>query len=188
MSQSNKFPQSRIRRPFLVVIIAAMAAILMFFMPYVTTVGDFRKSLETMGDKPVYETGDITAMGMMDMSLFEYAKAYYQSGKEIDGHESSNISGAIIYSSLGIMAILVFITVLMKKPVLIFILNICMGGVNYFMHSFVKYNGVINAYRAKEGVAFYAIYFCVAVIGIGAVWMFNEKRKIKKQNKLLSVG
>ncbi len=187
MSQSNMSQQRGIRKPFLIVLIAAVAAIVMFFMPYITTVGDFRKSLEAMGDKPVYETGDITAMDMMDMSLFEYAKAYYQSGKEIDGHESSNISGAIIYSLVGIIAILVFLTVLMKKPVLIFILNICMGGVNYFMHSFVKYNGVINAYRAKEGVAFYAIYICVALIGVGAVWMFIEKRKIKKKNKFSSI-
>ena len=65
--------------PRIIAMIAALCAIVAFFLPYISATEDYRAYMEFQADEKPIEGTNITVRDMMDMSLFEYATTYFQS-------------------------------------------------------------------------------------------------------------
>ena len=73
---------NKIAPPRLIIIIAAICAVVLFFMPYISATEEYRSYLNSRADEKPFESVDITVGQMADMSLFTYAKTYFQGGEE----------------------------------------------------------------------------------------------------------
>lgn len=186
MNQNNMSMQNRVRTPIFLAMFASVVVVIMFFLPYLNTVGSFRVTLEGFGDDILFET-DLTARDLRDLSLFEYTILSYQASAEIYQNESTGKEDIIWYVLIPGFAILIGMLVLAKKPVLVLIFNALLGGLCYLMDSYFSSKGMLSGVRSKAGVAYYAFYICVAAIFICAIWIFIVKRKIKKETQALNV-
>ena len=186
MNQRTMSMQNRVRTPIFLTLFASVVVVVMFFLPYINTVGSFRGTLEGFGDEFLFET-DLTARDLKELSLFEYAKINYQASEEIYQNETTGKEEIIWYLLIPGFAILIGMLVLAKKPVLVLIFNALLGGLCYLMDSYFSSKGMLSGVRSKAGVAYYAFFICVAAIFICAIWIFIVKRKIKKETQALNV-
>ena len=179
--KKNKLPIS-----FIIALIVSLIAIVSFILPYISSTEKYREYLESQGDKHASDSVDMTYRDMKDISLFEYAKTYFQGGKEILHDETAGIFYGVLMSSVGVFSILVLLAVLRKKPILTFILNALLGGVCYLVNWDFVDRGIMPSSNYVWGISYYMLYACIAVIAFCAIWMFVAKRKIKKRRQRYS--
>ena len=173
--------------PFIIALIVSLIAIVSFFLPYISSAEEYREYLESQGDKHASDSVDMTYRDMKDISLFEYAKTYFQGGKEILHDETAGIFYGVLMSSVGVFSILVLLAVLRKKPILTFILSALVGGVCYLVNWDCIDRGIMPSSNYFWGISYYMLYACIAVIAFCAIWMFVAKRKIKKEGSVTLV-
>ena len=114
MNQNTMSMQNRFRTPIFLTLFASVVVVMMFFLPYLNTVGSFRVTLEGFGDDILFET-DLTARDLRDLSLFEYTILSYQASTEIYQNESTGKEDIIWYVLIPGFAILIGMLVLAKN-------------------------------------------------------------------------
>ena len=179
--------KNRLLIPFIIALIVSLIAIASFVLPYITSTKEYREYLESQGDKHTSDAVDMTYRAMKDISLFEYAKAYFQGGKEILHDETAGIFYGVLMSSVGVVSILVLLAVLRKKPILTFLLNALLGGVCYLVNWDFIDRGILPRSNYIWGISYYMLYACIPVIAFCAIWMFVAKRKLKKESSVTLV-
>lgn len=183
MSQNSIFLKNQIRIPFLVTLIAALLAVVMFFLPYITMTGMNRERIENSGEVYLYDSGMLRAKDMAGLSLFKYAKIYFQYGTDIMGSSTSANFYGILMSVVGGLILFALLAVLGKKPILIIILDILLCGTCYIVYWDFVDRGIMPREGSAWGVAYYGLYICTAIIAVGAIWMLVVKKKIKREAK-----
>lgn len=171
---------NKIALPRLIIIIAAICAIVLFFMPYISATEEYRSYLNSRADEKPFESVDITVGQMADMSLFTYAKTYFQGGEEFFRSQGDGVFYGILLSSIVGFALLILLSALGKKPVLTLIFDLLMGAAFYAVNwDFVDRRIMPDSNRVW-GISYNLYYPVVALIAICAIWMFVAKRKMKK--------
>jgi hypothetical protein len=59
------------------------------------------------------------------------------------------------------------------------------GGVCYLVNGDLVDRGIMPSSNYVWGISYYLLYACVAVIALGASWMFAAKREMKKEAKIV---
>jgi len=171
---------NKINIPRMIAIIAAIIAIVAFFLPYISATDDFRTYINAHADEKVYSTVDLTIGDMADMSLFTYARVYFQAGEEVLCSKDSGIFYGVLMSSIAGFALLIALSALGKKPVLTLINDILMVGAFYLVNWDFLDRGIMPDSRRVWAISHSIYYPLAAVIAVCAIWMFIEKRKAKK--------
>ena len=183
MNQNEAPPKSRILVPFIAALIASLLAVAAFFFPYISSTEEYGRYLELQGDEQAIASVGVTYRDMKNLSLFEYSKIYFYGAKEIRMDEAAGIFYGVLISVIGVLSFLVLLAVLRKKPILIFVLNAMLGGLCYSLNWDFTDRGIMPDSNRIWGISYYMLYVCVAVIALSAIWMFVEKRKVKKAGR-----
>ena len=168
----------------LIAMIAALCAIVAFFLPYISATEDYRTYMASRADEKPFDGVDITVADMMDMSLFEYARVYYQGGETFFRSSGSGVFYGVLISAIAGFALLTLLAAWRKRPFLTLICDLLMGGSFYLVNwDFVDRRIMPDSDRFW-GIAYHLYYPLAVVIAICAVWMLVVKRRMKKAARL----
>ena len=103
---------NKITLPRFFIIIAAICAGVAFFLPYISATDEYRAYINNRSDEKPFNTVDITIGEMADMSLFTYAKTYFQGGEELLRSKGNGIFYGILMSAVAGFAVLIILTAL----------------------------------------------------------------------------
>lgn len=170
------------RYPVLITIIGAILMLLMILLPYASATEDYEKRLMKYEDEMYVEEIGMTNADAVDISLFEFGRMYIEAVNQGLNKEIS-IACIIIISLFAGCAILTLLMTLIKKPIGIIIFDLLtMGAFKVICFDFED-RGVIPSSSFEWGIVHYLVYVIGVIIFAGAIWMFIEKRKVKKLDK-----
>lgn len=87
----------------------------------------------------------------------------------------------VLYSAVPLFAVLILLAALRKRPILTLLCDLLMGGTIWIINWDFADRGIMPDSDRLWAIAYYLYYPLAAIIAICAIWMFIEKRKIKKE-------
>ena len=167
----------------IIVILAAIAVIAVFFLPYVSSTQEEKQFIEIQKNIKPLESVDMSLADFKDVSLFEFAKVYYGGGEELFGDATFGFVYTAIFCSVVFFAVLVLLSALINKPILAIIFSVLAGGMTYLINWDIRDRGGSPQDGMKWGIGYYLLYAIVVIMFICSIWMFVDKRKEKKRQK-----
>ena len=175
---------NKLTLPRLIAMVATLAAIVAFFLPYISATDDYRFYMADQAeDKPI-ENVDITVKEVMDMSLFKYARVYFQGGEAIFGSSGAGTFYGVLITLIAGFALLALLSAWRGRPILTLICGILMGGAFYLVNWDFVDRGIMPDGNRVWAIVYYLYYPLAAIIAICAIWMFFVKRQQKKSAML----
>lgn len=171
---------NKLSLPRRIVMIAALIAIITFFLPYISATEEYRGYMATRAGEKPFDGVEITVGDMMDMSLFEYARTYYQGGEAIFHSSGSGMFYGVLISAIAGFALLTLLAAWRKRPILTLICDLLMGGAFYLVNWDFVDRGIMPDSDRLWAIAYHLYYPLAAVIAVCAIWMFVVKRRMKK--------
>ena len=168
--------------PRLVAMIAAIIALLAFFLPYISATDDYRSYMADQADEKPFEGLNITVREVMDMSLFKYAKVYFQGGELFFRSGGIGTLYGVLISLIAAFALFSFLAAWRGRPILTLVCGLLMGGATYLVNWDFVDRGIMPDYNRVWAIAYHFYYPLAAVIATAAVWMLV----VKRQNKHLA--
>lgn len=172
--------EKQLRLVRVIAIIVSLVAVAAFFLPFTIATEDYEEYLELFGDEKVFETADLTASEMKSVSLFNYAKIYFQAGEEMFNDKNAGIFYLVLIGGIGCFAAISCLWSLTKRPILL-LLNTLLMSVFFNFTAWDFSDRIALNTIFKWGISYYMIYPCAALLAICSIWMFIVKRKIKKE-------
>ena len=170
----------RLTWPRRIAVVAALIAIVAFFLPYISATDDYRERMQYFADDKLIDGVDITVGEMMDLSLFKYARVYQQGGDALLHSSGSGMIYTVLYSAVPVFAVLILLAALRKRPILTLLCDLLMGGTIWIINWDFADRGIMPDSDRLWAIAYYLYYPLAAIIAICTIWMFIEKRKTKK--------
>lgn len=175
--------KNRILLPCIVAAIAAMISIAGLFLPYIGSTPEYADYLNSVSNQKPFDTADITAATSVDLSLYEYAKTYWQGSDEIFGNKAVGVFYTIIFVSPGIFGFFALLCALRKKGIPLILQSLIIGGLFFLINWDVVDRGIMPYDGRVWGIA-HSLYYPVAgILLICGVWIFIAKRKMKKTKR-----
>lgn len=168
------------RVPQIIAMLLAVVAIAAFFLPYISSTEEYSRYIESRATEKVFQSADLTVGDMKDMSLFEYAKVYLQARQEIFHDDAAGILYTVLIGAIGVGAVLAFLCAWGKKPILLMLMTLLMGGAFYVTNWDFMDRRIMPDSNRVWGISHEILYPIAALLLICAVWMFIAKRMDKK--------
>ncbi|MCI7627065.1 MAG: hypothetical protein MSS63_01785 [Blautia glucerasea] len=168
--------------PSIITLLAALIGIASFFLPYVSSTKEYKERINAVGDMKVEDDIDLTVSDLSDISLFKYTKVLYDYGDKIVSSDTKTFY-IIFYISIGVVSLLVALCALGKRPILTLLLDIIWGVLIYLLNFDFIDRHIVPTDRSIWGIAHYIYYPVIAIVFVGAIWMFIAKHRIKKLAK-----
>lgn len=168
------------RAPQIIAMLLAIAAIAAFFLPYISSTEEYSHYIESRATEKVFQSADLTVGDMKDMSLFEYAKVYLQARQEIFRDDAAGILYTVLIGAIGVGAVLAFLCAWGKKPILLMMMTLLMGGAFYVTNWDFMDRRIMPDSNRVWGISHEMLYPVAVLLLICAVWMFIAKRMDKK--------
>ena len=165
--------------PRMIAVAAALAAVVAFFLPYISATDDFRTYINAHADEKLYSSVDVTMGDVADMSLFTYGRIYFLGGEEILRSKGIGIFYGILMFSVAGFALITALAALKQKPVMTLIFDLLMAGAFYLINWDFLDRRIMPDSRRVWGISHGLYYPIAAVIAICAIWMLVIKRKEK---------
>lgn len=175
--------KNRTLLPCIVATIAAMISIAGLFLPYIGSTPEYADYLNSVSNQKPFDTADITAATSVDLSLYEYAKTYWQGSDEIFGNKAVGVFYTIIFVSPGIFGFFALLCALRKKGIPLILQSLIIGGSSYLISWDVVDRGIMPNYGRVWGISHVLYYPVAGILLICGVWIFIVKRKMKKINR-----
>ena len=175
--------KNRALLPCIIAAIVAMVAIAGLFLPYIGSTPEYADYLNSVSNQKPFDTADITAASSVDLSLYEYAKTYWQGSDEIFGSKAGGVFYAILFASPGIFGFFALLCALRKKGIPLILQSLIIGGLSYLINWDVVDRGIMTYDGRVWGIS-HSLYYPVAgMLLICGVWIFIAKHKMKKMKK-----
>jgi len=171
---------NKLTLPRLIAMFAALAAIIAFFLPYISATDDYRSCMADQAEDKPFENVDITVKEVMEMSLFKYARVYFQGGEAIFGSSGTGTFYGVLITLIAGFALLALPAAWRGRPVPTLICGLLMGGAFYLVNWDFVDRGIMPDGNRVWAIACHLCYPLAAIIAICAVWMFVIKRQQKK--------
>lgn len=175
--------KNRILLPCIVAAITAMISIAGLFLPYIGSTPEYADYLNSVSNQKPFDTADITAATSVDLSLYEYAKTYWQGSDEIFGNKAVGVFYTIIFVLPGIFGFFALLCALRKKGIPLILQSLIIGGSSYLISWDVVDRGIMPNYGRVWGISHVLYYPVAGILLICGVWIFIAKRKIKKTKR-----
>lgn len=160
-----------------------MISIAGLFLPYIGSTPEYADYLNSVSNQKPFDTADITAATSVDLSLYEYAKTYWQGSDEIFGNKAVGVFYTIIFVSPGIFGFFALLCALRKKGIPLILQSLIIGGSSYLISWDVVDRGIMPNYGRVWGISHVLYYPVAGILLICGVWIFIVKRKMKKINR-----
>lgn len=158
--------------PVMITIIGSILLVLMLFLPFASAKGEYKEILKENSEKMYSET--MTCGDAVNISLTEFIGIY----SELEGDTASATKTVIII--FVVLSGLTLIMSLCKKPAGIMLFAFS-AMVAFMMIQFdFSDRGVMSGDRYGWSVVNFLTYIIAIGIFVGAVWLFIQKKKIKK--------
>lgn len=164
-------------------IIVSVVTIVGMFLPYIQSTPEYGEYLKSMSNQKPYDTVDITAEESVELSLYEYAKTYYQGRNEIFDDKTYGIFYAILFSTPGFFGILALLFSFCNKPVLIMLQSLLIGGAAYLINWDVIDRRIMPYDGRIWGVSHVLFYPCALILFVFGMLMFITKHRLKKERR-----
>lgn len=180
MQESQELQQQTRERsiPVIVGIVCAALIIVALFLPYATVTPDGAAYLENHSGQSIMQGFDLTADQMANMSLVDFARAYLALAE----HSYQQLSG--IYMGLVVamaaVALLMALCFAKKRPIGALVFDVLAFGIFSLQNSDYASRGVVPSANYDWGIAYYLVFVVLAVAALAAVWLFVEKKRVKK--------
>ena len=175
--------KNRALLPCIIAAIVAMVAIAGLFLPYIGSTPEYADYLNSVSNQKPFDTADITAASSVDLSLYEYAKTYWQGSDEIFGSKAGGVFYAILFASPGIFGFFALLCALRKKGIPLILQSLIIGGLSYLINWDVVDRGILPYDGRVWGIS-HSLYYPVAgMLLICGVWIFIAKHKMIKMKK-----
>lgn len=171
----------KIRIPQIIAIIVALIAIVSFFLPFISATKEYSEYLDLRADEKVYNSSDLKVGDMKNLSLFQYAKFYFQAGKEIYRDQGTGTFYAILIGAIVVFSILILLFALGKKAVPTIFFSALMGIIFYLINWDFTDRRIMPDSNRVWGIAHYIYYPIAIILLICGIWMLVEKKKAKRQ-------
>lgn len=173
--------KSRVVIPRVIALIVALAAIAGLFLPYVRATEEYSEYLNSISDQKALEPTDLTATDIIELSLFEYAKTYYQGAEEIFHDKAEGIFYAVMFVTPGIFGFFALLCALRRKGIPMMLQALLVGGSIWLINWDVVDRGIMPDYRLVWGITHSMYYPIAVVLFICGAWIFCAKHKAKKE-------
>ena len=164
--------------------IVALASIIGLFVPYIGTTSEYAAYLESIADQKPFDTADIRVSDMVDMSLYDYAKTYWQAGEEILGDRDEGVFYTVLFASPGIFGVFALLCALNRKGIPLILQSLIIGGLFYAINWDTLERGIMPHDGRVWGMAYHLYYPIAGILLICGIWIFiakhNAKHKMKK--------
>lgn len=177
MNKSNS-----IKIPFLTTLIGTILLLAMILLPYASAKDDYKEYLKDTPNDYAVEEIKMTNAAVVNISLLEYGRVYAEMARQGISKEVSTIC-VVLISLFAFFSLMTLLMALIKKATGIIIFDFFALGVFWLIHFDFADRGVIPTDSYGWGMVNYLTYIVGIVVAIGAVWLFVEKRKIKKLKK-----
>lgn len=168
--------------PFWITLAGALLMAVMLFLPYATATEDFEEELMESPEQTYSMSTEMTNEEVVNLSLFDYLKIDC-AGMDYAVTKAVAIANLVIISVFGVFVLLTILMAVLKKPIATIVFDvlaiIAFAVINFDFSS----RGIISNGKYNWGIANYLTYALGAIVIAGAVWLFIEKRKAKKQTE-----
>ena len=176
--------KNRASLPCVIAAIVAMVAIVGLFLPYIGSTPEYADYLNSVSNQKPFDTADITAATSVDLSLYEYAKTYWQGSDEIFGNKAVGVFYTIIFVSPGIFGFFALLCALRKKGIPLILQSLIIGGLFFLINWDVVDRGIMPYDGRVWGIA-HSLYYPVAgILLICGAWIFIAKHQMKKRKRI----
>lgn len=173
---------SGIKIPFLITLIGSVLLLVMILLPYASAKDDYKGYLQSSPDDYYVSEIKMTNASAVNISMLEYGRIYVETARQGVYRDVSILCIALI-SLFAFFSLLTLIMSLLKKSIGIIIFDILALAIFWLIHFDYADRGVLPSSSYGWGIANYLTYIIGIAVAIGAVWLFAEKRKIKKLAK-----
>lgn len=168
-----------IKIPFLITLIGSVLLLVMILLPYASAKDDYKEYLQSSPNDYYVSEIKMTNASAVNISMLEYGRIYMETARQGVYRDVSILCIALI-SLFAFFSLLTLIMALLKKPIGIIIFDILVLAIFWLIHFDYADRGVLPSSSYGWGIANYLTYIIGIAVAIGAVWLFEEKRKIKK--------
>lgn len=174
---------TKMKIAIIVTIIAAVLSAAAVFMPFASSIDDTRKNLKEYSENESVEGSGITNGDMVDVSLFEYGKAYAFLAKS-DIQKEIAIGGIVLIGAYAFFALLTLLFSAIKKPIATIIFEILTMGVFLLLRFDFSDRGVVPSRSYDWGFGNYVVFIMAVLIVVGSVITLVEKKREKNNGKV----
>lgn len=175
--------KNRALLPCVIAAVVAMVAIAGLFLPYIGSTTEYADYLKSVSSQKPFDTADITAAASVNLSLYEYAKTYWQGSDEIFGSKAEGVFYAILFASPGIFGFFALLCALRKKGIPLILQSLIIGCLSYLISWDVVDRGIMPHYGHVWGISHTLYYPVAGILLICGVWIFIAKHKMKKMKR-----
>lgn len=168
--------------PFWITLAGALLMAVMLFLPYASATEDFEKELMESPEQTFSMSTEMTNEEVVNLSLFDYLKIDC-AGMDYAVTKAVAIANLVIISVFGVFVLLTILMAVLKKPIATIVFDVLSIIAFAVIHFDFSDRGIIPSSKYDWGIANYLTFILGAVVLAGAVWLFIEKRKAKKQTE-----
>lgn len=165
--------------PQVVAMIAAIMALIAFFLPYISATAGYRSYMADQAEEKPFEGIDITVSEIMDMSLFKYVRVYFQGGELFFSSSGMGTLYGVIVSLTAGFAFFSSLAAWRGRPILTLVCSLLMSGAVYLVNWDFVDRGIMPDYNRVWAIAYHLYYPLAAVIAVCAIWMLIARRQTK---------
>ncbi len=163
----------------IITIICILSMIAALFLPYAAAIPEHAENLKLYPDTVVYEAIGMTSEDIINISMIDYARIYYNIGNTLLGSSLYGIIYAGMAVLVGLFSLLTLLFAIAKKPIGIIIFDIFAFTVYYVQCWDYTERGVVPSDNYSWGMAYYIFYAAAIITALAAAWMLVEKMKAK---------
>lgn len=168
--------------PFWITLAGALLMAVMLFLPYATATENFENELMESPEQTFSMSTKMTNEEVVNLSLFDYLKIDC-AGMDYAATKAVAIANLVIISVFGVFVLLTILMAVLKKPIATIVFDVLSIIAFTVIHFDFSDRGIIPSSKYDWGIANYLTFILGAVVLAGAVWLFIEKRKAKKQTE-----
>lgn len=178
----NKSDSNNMKIPFIMTLIGSVLLLVMILLPYASAKDDYKKYLKNNPNDFYVDEIKMTNASAINISMLEYSRIYAETARQGIYREVS-ILCIILISLFALFSLLTLIMSFFKKSIGIIIFDFLALVIFWLIHFDFADRGVLPNNSYKWGIANYLTNIVGILVIVGAVWLFVEKRKIKKHRK-----
>ena len=174
--------------PFIALIVLSLTIVGAFFLPYATLPSERKEWINAQSEETYVQEIGMTEKEASDMSLVKFCKAY---ATMLENSSNKNTIGnsivyIVMFSGLGLFALLNLLFSCLKKPVPIIVFSVLQGCLFFLMAWELQARAVISENRYQFGIAYYIFLVVYVLMLAAAIWLLAVKIKNKKAKQPLN--
>ena len=178
----DEIVKRRTETPRRVILIAVLVMLVSVFLPYAAATGDWAAWLGRMpGGEVIDEAFGVTAREMAHLSVWDFTRIYGTFSQELWHDTVTGTIYAVLFGAIVGLPLIAGLFALGRRPVGVLIFALLAFGASRVQDWDYTVRGVILDGRYTWGIAHYLYPAAAAAAGIGAVWLWREKRRARKE-------